>query len=332
MGKKVSVIVPIFKVEQYLEECLNSLINQSYRNIEIILVDDGSPDSCAEICNRYAATDGRILVIHKENGGLSDARNAGLDKASGEYVLFIDSDDYVADDMVKKLYALAENNSADIAVCYFQRVYEDGYREAIVEPTKIKELYNPKDLLKELYTTRNSPIAFVAWNKLYKRSLFMEHDIRYPKGKYHEDTFITYRLLYHATSVAVVKEPLYFYRIRGGSIMTEGISEKRLDNLEAMRGELEFYRIRGEKELSTMALNRYCKVSIELYNKISNIHNKKRSKEQQNEMYLEYKQVWSQYGNYAELPLIKRIVYGSLCNKLVGSVLRLFLGVRENAN
>ena len=117
MKAEISVIVPIYKLEQYLEECVDSLIEQTYKNIEIILVDDGSPDNCGAICDRYAEQDDRIQVIHKKNGGLSDARNAGLDIASGEYVLFIDSDDNVSVDMVEELYGAIKKQNADISVC-----------------------------------------------------------------------------------------------------------------------------------------------------------------------------------------------------------------------
>lgn len=309
MKAEISVIVPIYKVEQYLEECVDSLIEQTYKNIEIILVDDGSPDNCGAICDRYAEQDDRIQVIHKKNGGLSDARNAGLDIASGEYVLFIDSDDYVSVDMVEELYGAIKKQNADISVCYFQRVYVGNRKDKITEIDEPKECYSPKELLSQLYTTNNSPIAFVAWNKVYKKTLFSENGIRYPEGKYHEDTFTTYQLLYYAMKIAVVRKPLYFYRIRNDSIMTEGFSEKRLDNLEAMQQEMEFYHEKGETELLTMALNRFCKISILLYNQIAHIKDKNEKKYLRIKLYNNYRKSWHNYSGCTRLPIKKRIVY-----------------------
>ena len=136
MEKKISVIVPVYQVEEYLEKCIESIINQTYKNLEIILVDDGSKDKCPSICDRYQKMDNRIVVIHKENGGLSSARNAGLDIATGELVTFVDSDDYIEADMLAVLASILEDYRCDISVCFWKEVFRDGTKEAQIRNTK----------------------------------------------------------------------------------------------------------------------------------------------------------------------------------------------------
>ena len=176
MAKKISVIVPVYKVEPYLSRCLDSIINQTYRNLEIILVDDGSPDRCGEICDEYARQDSRIRVIHKANGGLSDARNHGIDVAIGDYIAFVDSDDYIATDMYEKMLARLELDNSDMVVCNYYRFDEgsappkDGY---IQLPDRVLTQDEAFDFYLQIGGDYVS-----AWNKLYKRTIF--DDLRYP--------------------------------------------------------------------------------------------------------------------------------------------------------
>lgn len=308
MGKLISVVVPIYNVEQYIVPCIESIIKQTYQNLEILLIDDGSPDNCGRICEQYKQKDSRIKVVHKQNGGLSDARNCGLKLARGEYIIFIDSDDFVSTELIEKLYFGIVKENAEIAACYFEKVYDDKENIGEKEICKMDSSYTSKELLKRLYTDANSPIAFVAWNKLYKKSLFTENNILYPFGKYHEDTFTTYKLIYSAKRIAIISEVLYYYRIRKGSIMTEAFSIKRLDNLLAMSNEIEYYSCRGEKELSALAFNRYCGYCIRVYYQIKESRLKD-FKNIQNMILIDYKKVWDKYNGRIELPNIKKIIY-----------------------
>lgn len=228
----ISVIVPIYKVETYLDECISSIVEQTHKNLEIILVDDGSPDNCPAICDNWAKKDERIKVIHKSNGGLSDARNAGIDVASGEYIAFVDSDDYIKPDMIEKLHAAIRREDADIAVCGILNC-EDGKETAWGCHSVIG---TPEKILTMLYDDAAYPVS--AWNKLYRRSCWKE--LRFPIGKTCEDAFTTYQLVHNAKPIVMIPEALYCYRIRPGSIMTSSFSLKKMDEEEAWRCNYQF--------------------------------------------------------------------------------------------
>ena len=186
---KISIIVPFYNVEKYAPKCIESIINQTYTNLEIILVDDGSPDTCGKICDDYALKDGRIKVIHKKNAGLSDARNVGIKEATGKYIGFVDGDDYIEKDMYKYLYNLIKENNADISICGVEEVYEDGS----IQDEKAKEsieILSKEDAIKELLLDKK--VRSHAWDKLYKRELF--ENIEYPYGRKMEDIATTYKL------------------------------------------------------------------------------------------------------------------------------------------
>lgn len=229
INEKVSIIVPVYNVEKYLTHCLDTLRNQSYRNIEIILVDDGSTDRSGAICDQYQQVDSRIRVIHKENGGLSSARNAGIQIATGEYFSFVDSDDWVSVYMIETLLDAVVETNSDIAVCGFFCVKEndispdamDGTIRVMNKETAVEELINWK-------------IRDYAWNKLYARKLF--NDILYPVGHNYEDMFTTYRLFLKSNQIVQIPDILYYYRIRSGSIANEARQEKLLKNkLDALQ-------------------------------------------------------------------------------------------------
>ena len=235
----VSVIVPVYKVEKYIKKCLNSIINQTYKNLEIILVDDGSPDKCPEICDEYAKKDNRIMVIHKNNGGLSDARNAGLDIASGKYVTFIDSDDYIAVDYIEKLYRALVDNGADMSLCSF--IFVDDNCSVITERQNdspiADECISGLDIIKKLNQSHGGYYV-VSVCKLYSIHLF--DNLRFRLGKIHEDEFMIHHVLYRCKRVAAIAQPLYFYLQRSGSIMNEIIAYKQLDICEAFLDRAEF--------------------------------------------------------------------------------------------
>ncbi len=240
MNDLVSVIVPVYKVENYLCNCIESILNQTYGNMEIILVDDGSPDGCGRICDEYTKKDNRIRVIHKENGGLSDARNAGIEIATGKYIVFIDSDDVVHRRMIEFLYNGIVKDKADISVCAFKKVQavDDIFFPDICNPHMA--VIEENDDKTEYFFESNYEEFTVAWNKMYPIEYFEK--IRFPKGKIHEDEFTTYKLLEKANRIIFIKEPLYFYIQRGDSIMGETFNEKRLMRLDAYLERMEHYR------------------------------------------------------------------------------------------
>lgn len=227
----VSVIVPIYMVEAYLPACIESIQNQTYKNLEIILVDDGSKDNCGRIADDYAVNDARIRVIHKKNGGLSDARNAGIDDAEGEYYFFVDSDDTVEPQIIEFLLRPILDNKAELSVCNYKKVSENdllGYKEYSYSDPVIISSYEDKT---KYFFDEYNVIFTVAWNKLYPKKCFEK--IRYPKGKIHEDEFTTYKLLEQVGKIAYFEIPLYNYLIRGNSIMGSGFKPTSLHGLEA---------------------------------------------------------------------------------------------------
>ena len=218
----ISIIVPVYKVEQYLPKCIESILAQTYRNLEILLVDDGSPDTCGAICDAYAAKDDRIQVIHKENGGLSSARNAGMDIARGEYFGFVDSDDWIEPEMYETLISGILKYGAKVA--YGGRYDVDGMtgEKTIGLCPQKEECISGMEMLGRVFLWDNCDSA--AWDKLYHRSLFDE--IRYPHGLINEDIAIFYRLMELADKVAMCNKPLYNYLHRENSITTAKISDK----------------------------------------------------------------------------------------------------------
>ena len=223
----ISVIVPIYQVEEYLPRCIDSLLAQTYQNMQIILVDDGSPDACGQICDEYASGDERIQVIHKENGGLSDARNAGLSAAKGDYIAFVDSDDWVASEYLERMQQSLCKHDADICECSVQRTNGDVL--PVKSEKKTERVFGTEAALAELI--QDGDCRQHVWNKLYRRSCLI--DITFPVGKTNEDEFWTYRVFGNAQTIVRIDDVLYFYFQRPGSIMGSQYSLKRLDALEA---------------------------------------------------------------------------------------------------
>jgi len=186
----ISIIIPIYKVEDYIRCCIDSILSQTYKNLEIILVDDGSPDNCGSVCEEYSLKDKRIKVIYKKNGGLSSARNAGLDIASGEYIGFVDSDDWIENDMYESLYNAIIFHKADISVC--GRYIASGNKITTISDSEKAEVFTRCEALSELVLDEYSGMKNFAWDKLYKKELF--DNVRYPEGKCYEDIFTTYKL------------------------------------------------------------------------------------------------------------------------------------------
>lgn len=232
----ISVIVPIYKVEPYLDRCVRSIVNQTYKNMEIILVDDGSPDNCPAICDEWAKKDSRIKVIHKLNGGLSDARNAGLAVARGELISFVDSDDWIDINMLHTLFKVMQGKKADIVECGVKYIDEIGHTlrirscvSAVVELDKVGAL---KELVKETIVYQT------VWNKLYKASVIK--GIVFETGKLNEDDFWTYQVFDNLNKLVVINNPLYYYSQRTSSIMGTGYTIRRLDGLIARFQRMEY--------------------------------------------------------------------------------------------
>lgn len=224
----ISVIVPIYKTEAYLDRCVSSIAEQTYLDLEIILVDDGSPDNCPQLCDAWAERDGRIRVIHKENGGLSDARNAGLAAANGAYICFVDGDDWIEPMYVQNLLAAIRQNDCDAAGCAHRKREQEQEGESVPKEYAVKVLERMAAMSALIDHTA---VQQVVWNKLYKRELI--EGILFEKGKYHEDEFWSYQVFGRVNRYAAIDYIGYNYFQRADSIMGEAYSLKRLDAVEA---------------------------------------------------------------------------------------------------
>ena len=258
---QISVIVPVYRVEAYLDRCVNSILRQTFGDFQLILVDDGSPDSCGRMCDAYALRDPRIHVIHQKNAGLSAARNAGIDWVFGSsdshWLTFIDSDDWVHPEMLQRLLDAAQSQGVSISVCGYG---ETEGEDPTVEPEALKaERWSPKAFYQERFVN-----ATVAWGKLYRRSCFSQ--LRYPVGKLHEDEFVTYRLLFAQEALAVVPAPLYAYYKNTAGITRKTWSPKRLDAWEAYEQQIAYFQEMGDGELVCFRLREY------LENAMTNLH------------------------------------------------------------
>lgn len=246
---KFSIIVPIYNVEKYIDKCVNSLLDQTYKNIEIILVDDGSPDGCPEKCDKYALQDNRVITIHKTNGGLSDARNAGLRIAKGDYIIFVDSDDYVELDTCEKLVPFTERMPQIIVA---DAIVEGGSQ--CLTHIRTDEMMNGEQYLLEAYRVKKAPMA--AWLNIYNRKYLLENDLWFKKGILHEDEQFTPRAFLKAEKVVVSNQLFYHYIIRENSITTKKDKRKNADDLYSTCCELEqIYKQINNQELKKYLLN-----------------------------------------------------------------------------
>ena len=239
MKTKVSIVVPVYNVQDYVLRCLKSLQNQEYNNLEIIVVDDGSTDKSGKICDEFAKNEDRAKVFHKKNGGLSDARNYGIKKSSGELIAFVDSDDYVSGSYISEMIELLNRDKSDVVVCGYNGELPD---EEVVGGERA--VYN--------CLIRQDNIDIVAWNKLYKKKLFVEGKIIFPKGKKYEDLLTIYKIMSKAKKVSYINESLYFYENREGSIInTESKEEKLKIREQAAEEAIEYFK--SDDDLGDMA-------------------------------------------------------------------------------
>ncbi|MDE7274151.1 MAG: glycosyltransferase [Lachnospiraceae bacterium] len=261
----ISIIVPVYNVEPYLPRCVDSILAQTYGNIEVILVNDGSTDSSGKLCEDYARRDTRIHTIHKANEGLADARNQGIRASAGVYCSFVDSDDYIAEDCIAYLYHMARENCAQIAVCGYQKVdtqkgYTDGrIRRKKNDTDKAVRVYDSCQALEALLYQRG--IIASAWGRLFQKELFSE--LAFPKGRQHEDVAVMYRLFEHAGTIAIGDAKKYYYRQRPDSIVHSAFDERRMDYI-LFTQECIAYMQNRHPELVNAAISRHFSACFEL--------------------------------------------------------------------
>lgn len=258
MSDLISIVVPVYNVERYFDACMVGILGQTYRNIEIILVDDGSTDQSGKMCDGYAETDKRVTVIHKKNGGLSDARNKGIAQAKGEYVLFIDSDDVVSLELVEYLYKLLTDSLADIAVCDLSHC--EPNREIVFERESVRKLFEPEDAIAELLYQKSFLVS--ASGKLYRKEYF--RDIRFPYGMLFEDSAVMYKIFDKAGKIVYGNAKLYGYMHRENSITTRSFSKRDCDILTICDEIMDFMSHRSDK-LQKSARAYYVTANLRVY-------------------------------------------------------------------
>lgn len=302
----VSVILPIYNVESYLKKCIESVIGQSYKNLEIILVDDGSTDQSPYICDEYAKIDSRIKVIHKKNGGLSDARNVGIQASSGAYIALVDSDDLIAQNFIEELYECCIKSNAMIAVCAYTKFSNED--EIIVSNNhENAQTISGRELIKQIYLGQAGKFGFVAWNKLYSRKLF--NTVQYPFGRIYEDTFTTYKLFLNSNQIALLNKSLYFYRIRPESIMSARVSLKKIkDGVDADASVVKYFQENQDYEILPYVSSYFCKQAVLTYYKLIPKVNHNEKSEAKKYLKTVYRKTWN-YCKKSSMKFKKRVFY-----------------------
>lgn len=322
-SNKISIIVPVYKVEQYLERCVNSLTNQTYKNIEIILVDDGSPDQCPQMCDNYANSDSRIKVIHKKNGGLSDARNAGLDAATGEYIAFVDSDDWVEPDFIEQLYVNAKKEDADISIIGCTLVWDDG-RKKTVSKDKGYYVFDQEKAIREMLAQRK--FGCMVCQKMYRKQIF--DTVRFPVGKLYEDVAVSMPTFLKAKKVVVSGNYGYNYYQRNDSIVNSKFDERKLYFLECCQNIIK-YSDKHEKMYDTEAHIFYLRAlmmfALTLY---QNSENEKNTEYIEQEIKKNKKYIW----NNMCLELRKKVVLSLICIGFSRNILASMWSKKINKN
>jgi len=262
MNPLISIIIPVYKVEDYIDECVESIVNQSYKNLEIILVDDGSPDNCPAICDEWAKKDPRIKVIHQKNAGQSAARNAALNIATGDFIGFVDSDDFIVKDMYKTLYDALNGSEAKVATCYFLRTDGSNSEEQFKEsPSKT---YSVNEALREFFLKRE--VGSAMWDKLYRREIF--DNIRFPEGETNEEYPMFIPIIVSSLGVVHTGKTLYKYRLRGGSTTDttwKTNADIVLKHLYEMKDQIEKYGLKAvEKDFNVFCADSSYSIALHL--------------------------------------------------------------------
>ena len=259
---KLSIIVPVYKVEEFLDKCVESILAQTFTDYELILVDDGSPDQCGAMCDTWAKKDSRIKVIHKKNGGLSDARNAGIDICKGDYIGFVDSDDYISERMFEILVRNLETYDADISMCGYANVYAGGVRKESKDESV--EVMTQEEAIHKILIGKE--LSVHAYTKLYRRFLF--ENVRYPYGKISEDAYIIMDIMDQVKKAVFTPCSLYYYVHRGDSINTGRFTKKDMTRIEAHKRNYE-YISNAHPKLAKLAYERYLGAVAFIANKIA---------------------------------------------------------------
>ena len=262
LTEKVSIIIPIYKVEEFLDNCVESVINQTYKNLEIILVDDGSPDNCPKICDEWAKKDKRIKVIHKANGGVSSARNMALDIISGDYVCFVDADDALNPQYVEILLKTAKQNNADLAICSWQKTQNTNLVKTHKKFNETDAQTFDKDDVFDLIYSKKVPLIMALWTKIYKKEIFNE--IRFPSYIVAEDDGVLHLVLSKCKKVAFVDSKLYYYTHRGNSLTSSTFSKKKLHALEVFKDRIGFVE-KNKPQFKDKAIHHYIRILILYY-------------------------------------------------------------------
>jgi len=249
----ISVIIPVYNVEKYLKRCVDSVTGQTYKNLEIWLVDDGSTDGSGKICNEYAKQDDRVRVIHKENGGQSSARNIALDRASGTWIMNVDSDDFIHPESVKKMYEAGCREEADIVVCRMEQGNNDHFANVITGKPEVK--LTGTEVMESIFDDRYRGSMVSACGKLYRSKIFT--DIRYPVGRVYEDECVIHRLLDKCKRVVIIEEYLYYQYDRSGSTTRNGYTLKNLQAVQAVEERCSFFENKGDGRLLFFAYRDY---------------------------------------------------------------------------
>lgn len=299
--EQISVIIPIYNVEPYLKKCVDSVLAQTYENIEVILVDDGSTDGCPAICDAYLQEDSRVKVIHKENGGLSSARNAGLNIAKGELISFVDSDDFIEPGMLETMYEALSSSHADMAVCDYRKVDSLG-NELSQRPEVVTrdEVLDEAAYWKKVYEPHAMRYV-VAWSKLYRRRLWEK--TRYPEGKINEDAYVLHELVHACGKIAIVSYVGYNYTVREGSIMSSKMKKANFDLLDAWFLRIAYFQREGKLEEIQKQLSECCVELLARYH----LCNTKAEKEQFHKYFQEYKSLYNQAKREIRMPIKERI-------------------------
>lgn len=258
MNDLISIIIPVYNVEHYLDACMASILEQTYHNIDIILVDDGATDNSGKMCDYYAETDERVKVIHKQNGGLSDARNKGIAQAKGDYIMFIDSDDVVSQNLVEYLYKMMKDNSADITICDPVHCYPD--KKIVFEPETCMKIFDSEAAIVEMLYQKSFLVS--AWGKLYRKEYF--NDILFPYGMLFEDSAVMYKIFDKAKRIAYGNAKLYGYMHREGSITTTKFSKRDCDIL-TICDQLIGYMAHRSVKLQKAARSYYVTANLRVY-------------------------------------------------------------------
>lgn len=286
MKALVSIIIPVYNVEKYIYRCVDSVLAQTYDNLEIILVDDGSTDRCPDICDEYAKRDDRIAVIHKQNGGLGYARNSGFEKSSGEFIMFVDSDDYLSEDAVEVLYDRITAGGSDLAVGKHTDIYEDGSTNSTYCSRMTDEVYSAREALSKMGDDNYIPVA--AWGKLYRRKILS--GISYPSLKCGEDLWVYPYIIEKCNSVSVVNKTGYYYFQRANSIMHKKSERAKYDELDAILHITRYFYDSGyvsssqkfyAKAISRSLLFKKRRDAVNLFNKHFQVHERKQLLKQQ---------------------------------------------------